>query len=150
MIRKIVPSVYFRMGLLLLRNLPLPSAIFGRVKGSRASFGINAASTISLELLMNDKPVINLGFDPPGSKLPHHFRYLRHIEFDHYRPVAESGAVRVAHSAQEMEEMIREAFKNQGKGSEIRKEFLKNMFDGFLDGASSRRIADKLLSPSTL
>ncbi len=52
---------------------------------------------------MLDKPVINLDFDPPGSNLPWCLGYQRHIRFDHYRPVAESGAVMVARSEERCE-----------------------------------------------
>ena len=47
------------------------------------SLGINAASTVSLEFCMLGKPVINLYFDPPGSILPEHLKWKRHILFDH-------------------------------------------------------------------
>ena len=33
------------------------------------AMGINAASTVSLELMLFDKPIMNIGFDPPGSRL---------------------------------------------------------------------------------
>ena len=62
------------------------------------AMGINPASTVSLELMMFDKPVMNIGFDPPGSDLPRAYRWSRHIDFDHYRPVADSGGVMVAWS----------------------------------------------------
>ena len=61
------------------------------------ALGINPASTVSLELMLLGKPVINLGFDPPDSNLPYHLRWRRHTdEFDHYVPVTNSGAVMVA------------------------------------------------------
>jgi hypothetical protein len=62
-----------------------------------ADVGINVASTISLELCMFAKPVINVAYNPPEihSSL---VDYARYYEFDHYRPVVESGAVQVAGS----------------------------------------------------
>jgi hypothetical protein len=56
-----------------------------------SSVGINVASTISLELCMFDKPVINVGYNPPGSDAGM-IDYLRYYKFDHYRPLVESGA----------------------------------------------------------
>ncbi len=110
-----------------------------------ASLGINVASTVSLELLLHNKPVINLGFDPPGSNLPHSMRYERHLTFDHYRPVADSGAVMVARSEQELESMVRRGLEEpatQGPQTEI---LLKDMFGDMLDGRSGRRVATTLL-----
>lgn len=108
-------------------------------------FGINAASTVSLELLMHDKPVINIGFNPPGSQLPYCLRWVRHIEFDHYRPVAQSGAVMVAKSPEDMEKMIKRALYEPQADSEKRKRFIKAMFGDTLDGRSGERVAMKLL-----
>jgi hypothetical protein len=110
-----------------------------------AQLGINAASTVSLELLLQNKPVINLGFDPPGSRLPYYFRYLRHIQFDHYRPVAESGAVMVARSEAELEEMLKRGLSDDGSESSKRKALLDSMFGATLDGNSGARVARQLL-----
>lgn len=108
--------------------------------------GINAASTVSLELMMHNKPVINLGFDPPGSQLPHALRYSKHITFDHYRPVAESGGVMVAWSPEEMEQHLFSALRQPELGSEQRQRFVEQMFGATLDGYAGKRVADCLLN----
>lgn len=110
-----------------------------------AALGINAASTVSLELMMFDKPVVNLGFDPPGSRLPRHVRWIRHVEFDHYRPVAESGAVMVARSMDDLRAMILRGLQEPERDRAPRKRFLQEMFDHTLDGGSGRRVAEALL-----
>ncbi len=110
-----------------------------------ASLGINAASTVSLELMIHDKPVINIGYDPPGSSLPHCYRWVRHIEYDHYRPVAESGATMVARSIADMKCMIRKGLTEPQKGGTERRVFIRKMFGNTLDGNSGRRVAEKLL-----
>jgi hypothetical protein len=107
--------------------------------------GINVASTVSLELLMHDKPVINLGFDPPGSALPASMRYERHLIFDHYRPVAESGAVMVAMSPDDLRRMIPQGLEEPQAQSRARSAFLRSMFGTTLDGASGQRVAEALL-----
>ncbi|MBD3245690.1 MAG: hypothetical protein GF333_01625 [Candidatus Omnitrophica bacterium] len=110
------------------------------------SAGINAASTVSLELMMHDKPVINLAFNPPGSTLPHHLRWRRHIEYDHYRPVAESGAVDVARFPEDLPGMIRRSILHPEAGREQREQFVRRMFADTLDGKSGIRVAQKLIS----
>jgi hypothetical protein len=110
-----------------------------------ASLGINAASTVSLELMMHDKPVINLGFDPPGSNLPYPHRYSRHLEFDHYQPVATSGGVMAARSEDDMYGMLIRGLTTPQAEHEQRCQFIQKMFGNTLDGKSGQRVARKLL-----
>src|SRR5262245_12326459 len=70
-----------------------------------AAVGVNVASTMSLELCMFDKPVVNVGYNPPGVEISE-LDYSRYYKFDHYRKVVESGAVRVAGSGQELAAML--------------------------------------------
>lgn len=109
------------------------------------ALGINPASTVSLELLMRDKPVINLGFDPPGSVLPPGFGWKRHIDFDHYRRVAHSGAVTVAWSVEDVRRAIHRALENPAELREQRRTLTQTTFGPTLDGGSGRRAAQTLL-----
>ncbi len=109
------------------------------------ALGINPASTVSLELMMLDKPVINLGFDPPGSHLPIGFHWKRHIDFDHYRRVADSGAVTVAWSVDDLRRAIRQSLENPSAQREARRAFIQSTFGATLDGESGRRAAQTLL-----
>lgn len=109
------------------------------------AIGINAASTVSLELMLFDKPVINLDFDPPGVDLPWCLGYGRHIRFDHFRPVAESGATMVARSADDMRRMLERGLTQPEAGAEARQRFLRSMFGDLLDGRAGERVASHLL-----
>lgn len=57
-----------------------------------ADLNINMASTMTLDFALHDTPVVNIGYDVDASKnlAP------RYYEFDHYRPVVEFGAARLA------------------------------------------------------
>lgn len=110
-----------------------------------SEMGINAASTVSLELLMFDKPVMNLGFDPPGSRISYPFRWKRHIEFDHFQAVAESGATLVAQSSADVLPMLKRALRDHHPDPQ-RRRFIHNMFGETLDGNAGARIAEKLLT----
>ncbi|RJR55000.1 MAG: hypothetical protein C4576_00210 [Desulfobacteraceae bacterium] len=110
------------------------------------SLGINVASTVSLELMMHGKPVINLAFDPPGSRLPHWQRYRRHIEFDHYRPVAQSGGVMVAETPEDIKDFMSLGLRSPERFHSAQHDFLKKMFNGSLDGRCGERVARKLLA----
>jgi hypothetical protein len=63
---------------------------------------VNTASTMTLDFALHDRPVVNVAFDmtsPPPLGVPLRDVYYR---FDHYRPVVELGAARVAYSANEL------------------------------------------------
>ena len=65
------------------------------------NIGINVASTVSLELAILNKPIINIGFNPPGEDIyPNDYEKI--YEFDHYKPIVDSGAVSVVKSTGEL------------------------------------------------
>lgn len=110
------------------------------------ALGINAASTVTLELMALGKPAINLDFDPPGSDLPWSLGFERHIRFDHYWPVATSGGVMVARSVDDMARMLRRGLTDPGADAEARRDFLKATFGGLLDSNAGNRVAEQLLA----
>jgi hypothetical protein len=110
-----------------------------------AALGINAASTVSLELMMFDKPAINLGFEPPGANLPYYTRFARHVDYEHYRPVAQSGGVMVARSPDDLRSMIARGLSQPQADHDARLRFINEMFGEALDGCSGQRVAERLL-----
>jgi hypothetical protein len=109
-----------------------------------SALGINVASTVSLELCMFDKPVINVGYNPP-SVPTREMEYLRYYSFDHYRPVVESGAVQVAKTRDELRQLIVRAFEQPAEHAVNRGRLLKQMFGETLDGRSAHRAAEVLI-----
>jgi hypothetical protein len=108
------------------------------------SLGINVASTLSLELCMFDKPVVNVGFNPE-SVSKDVLSYADYYEFDHYKPVVNSGAVRVARTPAEMKVMLARYLHDPSADSTQRKALIGRMFGKTLDGKSGKRVADLLL-----
>ena len=106
--------------------------------------GINIASTISLELCMFDKPVINVGYNP-RSLDESILNVADYYEFDHYAPVAASGAIEVARDRDQMREMIGKALSDPSRRSPQRKALIEKMFGDLLDGNSAQRVSDVLL-----
>ena len=101
-----------------------------------AAVGINVASTVSLELCMFDKPVINVGYNPPGvESVPVDF--IRYYDYDHYKPVVDSGAVDVARSERELGVLIRRALVSPEHRRKERHELLLRFFGETLDGRSA-------------
>jgi hypothetical protein len=109
------------------------------------ALGINPASTVSLELMMFGKPVINLAFEPPESNLPEWSRFSRHVGYEHYRPVAASGGVMIARSLDELKRMILRGLAEPNADCEAQKRFLDSMFGDMLDGNAAKRVADQLI-----
>lgn len=108
------------------------------------SLGINVASTISLELCMFDKPVVNVGYNPRGIGKDV-LNYADYYEFDHYKPVVESGAIQVARNEGEMRRLIKECLENPAERKTERRGLIDRMFGTLLDGSSSKRVAATLL-----
>jgi len=113
------------------------------------ALGINVASTVSLELCMFDKPVLNVGYNPPSIP-PAQLRYLRYYSFDHYRYVVETGAVEVARHLETLRDLIKRAIEYPSALSKLRQRLLKAMFDETLDGHSAKRTAEVLLQLTKL
>lgn len=109
-----------------------------------ADIGINVASTVSLELMMFNKPVINVGYNPAGFD-PQLISYARYYTFDHYRPIVDSGAVLVAYSLEELRIMVKQALNNGNIQKENQRDLLQRMFGDTLDGRSGERVAKVLL-----
>ena len=118
---------------------------FGLINALRqCAIGINIASTVSLELCMFDKPVINVGYNPP-SVAPKEHKFADFYEFDHYRPLVKSGAVEVASGPRLMREMIENYLIRPEYRRKERKDLIDDMFGVTLDGKSAQRVAKTLL-----
>lgn len=110
-----------------------------------SALSINAASTVTLEYLLIDKPVINLDFDPPGSNLAYCDGFKRHIRFDHFWQVAQSGACMVAQSEDDMRRMLIKGLTQPEADSAARNRFVSDFFGSTADGRSGKRVAEMLL-----
>jgi hypothetical protein len=110
-----------------------------------AALGINGASTVTLELYIFGKPVINLAYDPTGSNIDYLMRYYRNFLFDHFKKVMESNGSATAYSDEDLEKYIAEAFAEPEKRLANQKAFISKMFGSTLDGKSGQRIAEVLI-----
>lgn len=104
---------------------------------------INVASTITLDAIPFDKPIINIAFD---GFTPQPFKYscLRFYQYEHYRNIVKTGGVRLAYHRQELVEQINAYLKNPQLDS-AQREIIRQQQCWKLDGRSSRRVAEYLL-----
>jgi hypothetical protein len=99
---------------------------------------INFASTTTVEACIFDTPVINIGFDPiEHAPLPLSIR--RYFSYEHYQPVLETGAARIAATPRELVEQVRAYVTDPGLDRQPRAELVRQVCE-FTDGCSGRRV----------
>ena len=98
---------------------------------------INTCSTLSLDAVAFDKPIISIGFDG-YTKKPYHSSILRWYETDYYRAVLATGAVDVARSKAELFSLIDASKANPTRRASERK-ILRERFCGPIDGKAGER-----------
>ncbi|MBC7748207.1 MAG: CDP-glycerol glycerophosphotransferase family protein, partial [Methylotenera sp.] len=102
-----------------------------------ADLNVNMCSTMSLDFMLFDKPVINTVFGNPENGLYDDQRFLN---FDHYKKVVDSGAVTIAKNEIELICQINKALTNAKERTIQRKVMIDLQVSESLAG-TSRRIA---------
>jgi hypothetical protein len=105
---------------------------------------MNVASTVSLELCLFGKPVINIAYGPPDFAGPA-YDYRRFYDYLHYRPLVESGAVDLAQSEEDLTDVMDRALAEPERTQEAQKKLVESFFGPYLDGRSADRVAETLL-----
>ena len=101
---------------------------------------INMCSTMSLDFMLFDKPVINTVFGNPKNGLYNDQRFLNYV---HYKKVVESGSVTIAKNKMELITQINEALANPKVRTAQRKAMIDLQISEALLG-TSKRIASTL------
>jgi CDP-glycerol glycerophosphotransferase (TagB/SpsB family) len=104
---------------------------------------LNTISTLTVDAVALDKPVVNVRFDidpttAPGSRVE------LYSNFDHYKSLENTGGVRLAHSVDELIEEINTYLKNPELDSEGRAEIRREQIE-FEDGKSGLRSAKAIV-----
>lgn len=108
-----------------------------------SDLNINFGSTMSLDFAVNGKPVINSAFDvasPPVFGMP---AYDFCMQFDHYRPVEQTGGSRFARSADQLAEFVNLYLRHPETDREGRQRLVDLEVSGPL-GSSTGRIIQAL------
>ncbi len=105
---------------------------------------VTFGSTLSIDTAFFNKPVINVAFDG-FYKRPWLWSVLRGYKHVHYQPVISSGAVRLAHSREELKNTINQYLENPSLDSQKRKQF-REKFCYKPDGKAGQRIAENILA----
>lgn len=105
-----------------------------------ADLNVNMCSTMSLDFMLFDKPVINTVFGNETNRLYNDQRFLN---YDHYKKVVESGAVTIAKNEEELIVQSNEALANPAQRTTQRKAMIALQISKELMG-TSKRIAETL------
>lgn len=109
---------------------------------------VNLSSTVTIDAAIFDKPVVNLDFDPqPGQADQQLIKEINH-EWDHFKPVAESGGVMLVNNFEEVAEAVKNYLTNPHLHSAERK-WMTNYVCGYLDGRCGERFAEAIADFST-
>lgn len=101
---------------------------------------INMCSTMSLDFMLFDKPVINTVFGNQENGLFNDQKYLNYV---HFKRVVDSGAVVIAKNEEELIQSINKALESPGERMVQRKSLIDLQVSEPLEG-TSRRIAKAL------
>ena len=108
---------------------------------------VNVASTMTLDFAQAGKPVVNVGFGGNGSGSPEYDDFI-YYSFDHYRPVLELSAARLARTERELVGAVNSYLANPDLDAAGRKR-LVDLQVGLPLRGTSERIVDTLLSIPT-
>lgn len=101
---------------------------------------VNVASTMTLDFALRDRPVVNIGFDvadPPPHGVPIGEMSRR---FEHYQPVLELGAARLASGPDELARLVERALDDPGADRDARAALVRLEL-GVAPGASNQAVA---------
>lgn len=118
------------------QRVPLPEDLTDlRSLLEYSDLNINMCSTMSLDFMLFDKPVINPTFGTGENNLYDDQKYLR---YGHYERVVESGAIAIAKNEDELLREINFSLKNPNARLREQKELLKLQIGKPLEGTSQR------------
>jgi CDP-glycerol glycerophosphotransferase (TagB/SpsB family) len=113
-----------------------------------AAVTVNIESTMTLDAIALDKPVVLVGYDGDRSLLPDR-SIAENYTRTHYQRIMDTGAARLARSKEDLIAFLGAYLKDPTLDSEKR-DVLKERLLYKVDGNSARRIADALLHMLTL
>jgi hypothetical protein len=109
-----------------------------------AAVVVNLSSTVSIDAAICDKPVVNLDYDPePGQPNQALIKDVNHL-WSHFKPVAESGGLRLAGDGEEMVAAVRAYLADPGLDREKRR-WMAEYVCGHVDGKCGERVANAIL-----
>jgi hypothetical protein len=105
---------------------------------------VNLSSTVTVDAAICDRPVVNLDYDPaPGAPQQELIKEINH-EWDHTKPVIESGGVWLVNNPQELVTAVKAYLQNPSLHREKRRWIVEYVCQ-HVDGLSGERMAHAVL-----
>ena len=104
---------------------------------SFSDVNVNMLSTMSLDFMLFDKPVINTVFGNESNGLYNDQRFLN---YKHYKHVIDSKSVTIAKNESELHQQLEEALNQPDKRAQYRKDILQLEIGAPLKGTSKRLV----------
>jgi len=108
-----------------------------------STVNISVPSTVILDFAGMDRPVVNVGYDPPGAESP----YISLADVwkqDLYKPIIELGAAKIALTQAELIEFVDSYLRHPSDGKAERRKLTEESFAGYFGRSSDRIIAELL------
>jgi len=102
---------------------------------------INIVSTLSVDAMVFDKPVINVRFDADPNCPPKYSAKVMLVEHDHFKAIEATGGVRLVHDMDDLIGAINAYLKNPKLDHEGRERLRQEQIE-FMDGKAGKRVAD--------
>ncbi|GAB5564476.1 MAG: hypothetical protein Wins2KO_15390 [Winogradskyella sp.] len=102
-----------------------------------AHVNVNMLSTMSLDFMLFDKPVVNTVF---GNDVNGLYNDQRFLNYKHYKHVVDSNAVTIAKNEKELHKHLDEALNQPSLRTDYRKEILQLEIGEKLEGTSARLV----------
>ena len=111
---------------------------------AHADVVVNLSSTATVDAAICDRPVVNLDYDPePGQPNQGLVNDVNH-RWTHFKPIAESGGLRLVRSLDEMVRAI-QLYLAEPATDRAKRRWIAEHVCGFVDGQCGRRLADAIL-----
>ena len=107
-----------------------------------AAVNVNFFSTMTLDFALCDTPVVNVAIETPASRAAG-IDVALFYRYEHYRPVLEENAVRLARTIDELVEHVRSYLLDRSLERRARRRLVERLC-GPLDGRAAERIATEL------
>jgi hypothetical protein len=102
---------------------------------------VNLSSTVSIDAAICDRPVVNLDYDPtPGSPDHDLIKDINH-RWTHFKPVAESGGLRLVNNQDELVGAVKSYLAHPEKDRSARRRMVDYVC-GYADGRCGQRMAE--------
>ncbi len=108
-----------------------------------SAVNISVPSTVTLDFAGMDRPIVNVGYDPPDTETP----YVSLTEVwrqDLYKPIVELGAAKIALTQAELIEFVDSYLRHPSDGRAERQKLTEESFAGYFGKSSGRAVSEVL------